>query len=145
MTTSGVLFTPVTQQAFNQRKINIMKTITKSIICGIAVAIIWSLPAIHADDKDSNMNPGLKKAQGVVDGIRQSQAPQVSTTTRTQAQAISDYKNSGQATGSQHGLHINDVPSPVDKMNPRNDPAVQAGIDKTTKEINARKAQSSSP
>jgi len=68
----------------------------------------------------------LSKARDTVDNIRQADLPQVSTGTKESpvGTAQSEFKPKGPS------VHAKEVPSPVNKLNPRNDPDVQEGFDK---------------
>ena len=98
-----------------------MKPIRQLRICSyLALAPLLVAGAVQAAD--------LAKAKATVDSIRQSDPPRTSSGTTTQQQAIDRYRNSGQPTGPQ-SLHTREVPSPVNRNNPQNDPDVQRGFD----------------
>jgi hypothetical protein len=98
-----------------------MKSSKQLRICSyLGLAPLLLAGAVQAAD--------LGKAKATVDNIRQSDPPRVSTSTRTPEQAIREYTNSGKPTGPQ-SLHTREVPSPVNRNNPQNDPDVQRGFD----------------
>jgi len=98
-----------------------VKSIQQFRLCSyLALAALLVAGAVHAGD--------LGKAKATVDNIRQSDPPRASSSTTTQQQAIERYRNSGQPTGPQ-SLHTREVPSPVNRNNPQNDPDVQRGFD----------------
>jgi len=67
----------------------------------------------------------LGKAKGTTDNIRQADPPSVSTTTKPSpvGQRATDYHPQGPSVKPQ------EPPSPVNKLNPRNDRDVQRGLD----------------
>lgn len=72
----------------------------------------------------------LGKAKGTVDNIRQADPPQVSTSTKKNPSGIptSEFKPPAPS------LKTKEPPSPVNRNNPQNDPAVQKGFNKHQKE-----------
>lgn len=75
----------------------------------------------------------LTDAQNTVNSIREADLPQVSTSTKESpvGQPISDYKPEGPSSA------ISEVPSPVNKNNPQNDPDVQRGYDEHQAQYNS--------
>jgi len=97
--------------------------------------IVWLVPLLcivgtgHAAD--------LSRAKGTVDAIRQADPPSVSTTTKPSPvgqPVTSTSKEPGYKPQqpSPESKAIN-VPSPVNKLNPTNDPDVQRGFDQHQK------------
>lgn len=82
----------------------------------------------------------LSKAKGTVDNIRQADPPKVQPSTRTQTQAIDDYKKSGAANPGPNTLKTTPPPVPkVDRNNPTGDKQVQKGYDDHQKQYNKNK------
>jgi hypothetical protein len=97
-----------------------------------AVLVIGSGGRIQAAD--------LSKAKGTVDNIRQADPPKVQPSTRTQAQAIDDYKKSGAAKPGPNTVKTTPPPAPkVDKNNPTGDKQVQKGFDDHQKQYKNKK------
>ena len=67
----------------------------------------------------------LNEARSTVDSVRQADPPQASTTTKPSplGQSTSDYHSTGPS------VKMKEPPSPVNKLNPQNDPDVQRGLD----------------
>jgi len=67
----------------------------------------------------------VSKAKDTVDSIREADPPQVSTTTKESplGQSTTDYHPTGPS------VKTKEPPSPVNKLNPQNDPDVQRGLD----------------
>ena len=105
----------------------------KPIYAAVAgFCLLAAISPLRADDKTketpATKKPDLSPAKGVVDQIRLPDPPKVSTTTRTQEQAIKEYKDSGKPTGPST-VKTNEVPPPPRNLNPTGDKDVQKGID----------------
>ena len=66
----------------------------------------------------------LSKAKGTVNNIRQADPPQASTAPKTSplGQSTTDYHRAGPS------VNAKEPPSPVNRLNPTNDPHVERGL-----------------
>jgi hypothetical protein len=101
-------------------------------IASVAACLLAATARLQADDKDAKDK--LDKGKNTIDNIKQADPPKVSTTTRTQEQAIKEYKDSGKPTGPQTVKTNEPPPPPVNKLNPTGDKDGKGGIDKQKQE-----------
>jgi hypothetical protein len=93
------------------------------VILSVAICFVVSAAA-------AALATDLSGAKNTVNRIRQPDPPSVSTTTKPSpvGQRATDYHPAGPS------VHPVNVPSPVNKNNPRGDRDVQAGFDKNQRE-----------
>lgn len=113
-----------------------MKAKYLTMIASAAACLLAATSQLQADDKDTKDK--LDKGKSTVNDIKQADPPKVSTTTRTQEQAIKEYKDSGKPTGAQTVKTKEPPPPPVNKLNPTGDKDVKGGIDKQKQEYKER-------